>query len=625
MSENINEPKTKAYLNYIEGSRLKKYEFNLKDPMDIKRYNQALKLDEDKRNTYLLLLAKKKLNEIKELSNTETNSIIYHPQKLVDKRYDLTHNVYVQEEQKEELEEIRKNKNRLAKERMSATEDRKKEIDAEMEDLETKEKIIEKNLEEEFDEDYKIPSSKSTPKNQNSEVGRDIYKLLKKIDEKYGSKLTDIAKRLENAENTKVIVDEMKEEVKKLKIDLVENDKIIVAETLSVIEEKAKQNNLKKLFDAKIKSSPENIKKLARTKYSQLSNANKRLFVHALLENPTKEDDITAALEKTTKGDFSSLYTILYNTPFTKPMIPLFQRYWNQINKTQLIPEVIKYFSVENRYKILEGKWKNFIRNETDQKTLQTTTKNVTLNWKYVEKEKTLYIISGFAHKNFKTLKTQFTKINDAITAIKDEYIKAYGSDEFEFVIHHKAIYPKNSEEYSGVNGFKAWDEIVKENDFEIEIEKTKPNPGFVIGLSCNYAGTTAIFMNGVSLNAKGFTFIPTVLPITILGKKIDINNPITSLDDLPLRPATEIVEEVIEEESEEEAIPIEPKEEENPSQMEEADGLGSIKDGDELIKSELQTIKSLLFTIIYKMNKKDKDKYNKKNNKSGSIDWLFN
>ena len=150
--------------------------------------------------------------------------------------------------------------------------------------------------------------------------------------------------------------------------------------------------------------------------------------------------------------------------------------------------------------------------------------------------------------------------------------------------------------------------------------------------LSCNREGATAIFMNGVTLNTKGFTFTPTALPITILGRKIDINNPITSLDDLPLRPPTEIedeledesIEEIKEEEIEAEPLPKEL--ESNPSDMETADGLGSMKDSDELIKNELQTIKSLLFTIIYKMNKKDRDKYNKKNNnKSGSFDWLFN
>ena len=626
MSEDIKESKTKAYLNYIEGSKLKKYDFNLKDTMDIKRYNQALKLDDDKRNTYLLLLAKKKLNEFKESQNPENNRIAYHPKNLVDKRFDLTHNVYVQEDNKAELEEIRKNKTRLAKERMSATEERKKEIDAEMEDLETKEKIIEKNLEEEFEEDYKIPSSKATPKNQNSEVNNDIYKLLKEIDKKYGSKLTDIAKRLENAENTKAIVDEMKEEMKKFKDDLIENDKIVVAETLSAIEEKAKQNNLKKLFDAKIKGSPENIKKLARTKYSQLSDVNKRLFVNSLNEYPTKEDDITAALEKISKGDFSALYTVLYNNPLTKPMIPLFQRYWKQINTTQLVPEIIKYFSVPTRLEFLGEKWKSFLRAETEQKTLNTTTRNVTLKWGYVTKSKSFYIIDGFNDKNFQKLKTEFTKINKAITTIKDEYIKAYGGDDFAFEIQYQAIYPKDPTEYAAVNKHKAWKEIVDANDFEIKIDKTKTNPGFAVILSSNYAGATAIFMNGVTLNTKGLSFTPTALPITILGKKIDINNPITNLDDLPLRPPTVIEEEIIEEESEDEPKPIDKKEEENPSDMEKLDGLGSIKDGDELIKSELQTIKSLLFTIIYKMNKKDKDKYNKKNNnKSGSIDWLFN
>lgn len=634
MSEDIKESKTKAYLNYIEGSRLKKYEFNLKDPMDIKRYNQALKLDDDKRNTYLLLLAKKKLESAKDLTNnTDTNHTIYHPQKLVDKRFDLTHNIYVQEDNKAELEEIRKNKTRLAKERMSATEDRKKEIDGEIEDLETREKIIEKNLEEEFDEDYKIPSSKTTPKNQNSEVNKDIYKLLKEIDKKYGSKLTDIAKRLESAENTKVIVDEMKEEMKKFKNDLIENDKIIVAETLSVIEEKTKQNNLKKLLDAKIKSSPENIKKLARTKYSQLSDVNKRLFVTSLKENPTKEDDITAALEKTSKGDFSALYAVLYNNPFTQPMIPLFQRYWKQINTTQLIPEIIKYFSVPNRIEFLGKKWNSFIRGETDQKILTTTTKNVTPKWKYDSESKILYIIDGFNDKSFQKLKTEFTKINKVITTIKDEYIKSYGADNFEFEIQYQAIYPKDPNEYAAVNKYKAWKAIVDEYEFETKIDKTKTNPGFAVILSCNREGATAIFMNGVSLNNKGFTFTPTALPITILGKKIDINNPITSLDDLPLRPPTEIEEEeIIEDESieeiKEDEIEAKPllKEMENlPSDMENADGLGSMKDSDELIKSELQTIKSLLFTIIYKMNKKDKDKANKKNNtKSGNFNWLF-
>ena len=634
MSEDIKESKTKAYLNYIEGSRLKKYEFNLKDPMDIKRYNQALKLDDDKRNTYLLLLAKKKLESAKDLTNnTDTNHTIYHPQKLVDKRFDLTHNIYVQEDNKAELEEIRKNKTRLAKERMSATEDRKKEIDGEIEDLETREKIIEKNLEEEFDEDYKIPSSKTTPKNQNSEVNKDIYKLLKEIDKKYGSKLTDIAKRLESAENTKVIVDEMKEEMKKFKNDLIENDKIIVAETLSVIEEKTKQNNLKKLLDAKIKSSPENIKKLARTKYSQLSDVNKRLFVTSLKENPTKEDDITAALEKTSKGDFSALYAVLYNNPFTQPMIPLFQRYWKQINTTQLIPEIIKYFSVPNRIEFLGKKWNSFIRGETDQKILTTTTKNVTPKWKYDSESKILYIIDGFNDKSFQKLKTEFTKINKVITTIKDEYIKSYGADNFEFEIQYQAIYPKDPNEYAAVNKYKAWKAIVDEYEFETKIDKTKTNPGFAVILSCNREGATAIFMNGVSLNNKGFTFTPTALPITILGKKIDINNPITSLDDLPLRPPTEIEEEeIIEDESIEEikedeieAKPLSKEMENLPSDMENADGLGSMKDSDELIKSELQTIKSLLFTIIYKMNKKDKDKANKKNNtKSGNFNWLF-
>lgn len=622
--------KSKVYLNYIEGSKVKKYEFNLNDPMEIRQYNQALKLDDDKRNTYLLLLAKKKLNSSKELlDNTNSKHTILHPNKLVDKRYDLSHNVYVQEEEKKELEEIRKNKARLAKERMTATDERKKEIDEEVEDLEKRERIIEKNLEEEYEEDYKQPTLKSSSKNQNSDVNKDIYKLLKTIDKKYGSKLTEIAKRLENAENTKAIVDEMKEEMRKFKEHIVENDRFLVAETLSVIEEKAKINSIKKLLEEKIKGSDEKIKKLARDKYSQLSDVNKRIFVNSLSDNPRTEEDITTALEKTSKGNYSTLYTVLNNNPFTKPMIPLFQRYWTQINKTQLISDIIKYFSVPSKLEFLAKNWKSFMKAETESKILKTNSKNANLIWKYNIETKTLYIIGGFNDANFAKLKTEFNKINKQITTIRDEYIKAYGSDEFDFDIQYQAIYPKDPAEYNGVNKYKAWKTIVDDNDFDIQTDKTKTKPGFAVILSCNYDGAVSIFMNGVALTTKGFSFAPTILPITILGKKIDIDNPIASLDELPLGPAAEINEE---EEIDDVDMLIEEKEkkemkEEEEEEEDDEDGAEGISENDyQLIKSELQTIKSLLFTIIYKMNKKDKDKYNKKNNnKSGGYDWLFN
>lgn len=632
MSEDIKESKTKVYLNYIDGSRVKKYEFNLKDPMDIRKYNQALKLDDDKRNTYLMLLAKKKLESAKDLiNNTDTNHTIFHPNKLVDKRYDLSHNIYVQEDEKEELKELKKEKKRLAKERETATEERKTQIDNEIKELENREKIVEKNLEQEYDKDYETQTSykTSTTKSENS-IDSDIYKLLKEIDKKYGSKLAAISKRLKNTENTKIIVDEIKEEIKKMKDDFAEQDKILVAETVSKIEETAKQNNIKKIFDAKIKNSPENIKKMAKQKYTALSPANQRIFVNALNETPTKEEDITNALGKTTTASFSALHELLRKDPLGQYIIPLFQKYWNQIGSSKIMPLVLQYFGNAAKNEILRELWKKFIGNDSATNTLKTNISGVNLRWKYNSSEKILSIYDDFelSSASFKRLSIKFTTILDELKNIADEYNIAYGGDKFDFKFYGSVEYPKDPTAYKKYKDFETWNKLLEENKIEPKINKTSTNIKFDIGLRCNYTGAVSIFMNGVILSAKGFSFIPTVLPISILGQKIDTNNPISRLDELPIPKIEEdLDDEPIEEIKEEEieAKPLPKELEDNPSEMENADGLGSMKDNDELIKSELQTIKSLLFTIIYKMNKKDKDKANKKNNtKSGNFNWLF-
>ena len=348
-------------------------------------------------------------------------------------------------------------------------------------------------------------------------------------------------------------------------------------------------------------------------------------------ETPTKEEDITNALGKTTTASFSALHELLRKDPLGQYIIPLFQKYWNQIGSSKIMSLVLQYFGNAAKNEILRELWKKFISNDSATNTLKTNISGVNLRWKYNSSEKILSIYDNFelSSASFKRLSVKFTTILDELKNIVDEYNIAYGGDKFDFKFYGSVEYPKDPTAYKKYKDFETWNKLLEENKIEPKINKTSTNIKFDIGLRCNYTGAVSIFMNGVILNAKGFSFIPTVLPISILGQKIDTNNPISRLDELPIPKIEEdLDDESIEEIKEEEieAKPLPKELEDNPSEMENADGLGSMKDNDELIKSELQTIKSLLFTIIYKMNKKDKDKYNKKNNnnKSGNFNWLF-
>ena len=222
---------------------------------------------------------------------------------------------------------------------------------------------------------------------------------------------------------------------------------------------------------------------------------------------------------------------------------------------------------------------------------------------------------------------TKLNTILEIFESINTTYNKAYNNTvNFDFKIDGEVKYPKETSKYTGVKKFKDWDGLVKKHGLKVILSNTHATPNFVLNLRCSALGALAIFFNGMILNPKkGMSFSPILLPFKLFGINIDVDEPMSELD-APL---------VVEEAEEEEEIDIEdlePKKGEgNPSEMENLDGLGAMDDTQsiELIKSELQTIKSLLFTIIYKLNKKDKDKYNKKNNnKSGNIeksyDWLF-
>lgn len=637
MSENKQEsPKSKVYLNYIEGSRLRKYEFNLNNPNEIRQYNQALKLDEDKRNTYLLLLAKKKLNSPKDsLTNPENEHTIYHPNTLVDKRYDLSHHRYIQEEDKEELKKIKSEKTKLEKRREKATEEEKIEIDKKMDELDKREKVIEKNLEEEYDKDYETHSSPQTSTkttSPDSKTTKEIYKLLKNLDEKYGSKLVEIAEHFKNNTNTEDLINAMKTEMTTFKNEMAENEKVLIADTINAIAELNKAKTLTTLFNTKLKSSPAEIKKLAKKKYDQLSPANKRIFVDALMESPTKEDQIIEALEKTSSGNFAAVYELLSANLLTKDIAILFRRYWNQIGTSKLIPEIIKNFT-SSKTKELQPTWENFIDTKKGGKNIATDIPGINSKYQYLKEVSRMVIYDGFVGTTKEPFAKMTTKLNvilEAFNNIVNMYNKAYGEEvDFDFKLGGEVTYPKDTSSYQGIKKFKPWDELVKKHALEVKIDTSAKNMHFIIKLDCNYKGALAIFMNGITLNSKGLSFTPIISPIKIFGQKIDVDEPLTELEQkLIIKP---------EEKEEEEEIDIEDLEpvegEENPSEMENADGLGAIYENDtvsaELIKSELQTIKSLLFTIIYKMNKKDRDKYNKKNNnKSGNLeksyDWLF-
>lgn len=619
-------PKSKVYLNYIDGSKLKKYEFNLNDPNEIRQYNQALKLDEDKRNTYLVLLAKKKFK-----TNNDPNTINYHPQKLVDKRYDLSHHVYIQEEEKEELKKIKEEKKKLEKKREKATDEEKVEIDNEMKDLETREKIIEKNLEQEYDKDFNTTSSTSSSSKTSttaadSKTTKEILKILKDIDDKYGSKLTEIVEQFKNTDNTKELIASFKDEMESFKTLMIENEKKLVAETVSELVELKKAKSILTLLNQKLKSSPVNIKKLAKDKYEKLSTPNKRQFVEALTETPTKEDQIMEALLKTSTGNLAAVSELLSKNPLTKNLALLFKRYWNQIDKTYVPTEVINYFQ-SSQVKDLLAVWDNFKKTTDKGKPISTNTVGINLRYKW-DKESankmTIYEeFIGTTATPFNKMITKLNSILEVFESIINTYNKAYNSTiDFNFQLDGEVKYPKDTSNYAGVKKFNKWDDLVKNHNLKVTISNTHATPNFVLNLRCNDLGALAIFFNGIVLTPKkGPTFNPTILPFKIFGINIDVDEPLAEMD-MPL---------VKEEKEDSEEIDIDdlvPKEgEENESAMEELDGLGAMEDTQsmELIKSELQTIKSLLFTIIYKLNKKDKDKDNKKNNnKAGSYDWLF-
>lgn len=619
-------PTSKVYLNYIDGSKLKKYEFNLNDPNEIRQYNQALKLDEDKRNTYLMLLAKKKLNSHKETDR------VYHPQKLVDKRYDLSHNVYIQEEEKEELKKIKEEKTRLSKERLTATDERKRAIDNEMKDLETREKIIEKNLETEYDKDFDTPSSsksssKTSTTSTDSKTTKEILKILKAIDDKYGSKLATIAERLESATDPKVVIDAMKDEMKTLKNDVIEEEKGMMAMIIDKFEETQNVERITSLFNAKIKSATAELKSEARKIYKELSPPNKIRFVRALPDNITKKEQIDGALNKSVDGSLYEISTLLNKNPLTMHLIPLFERYWNQIKKTNVVTNVVKYFGSNKTEKLL-NLWKIFTDNNDKVEKFNSNKSGYEPFWEYEKGSKRLKIYINFSSDTVNPITKKLNNWYAFFDEIMKNWEEAFDdSDIFNFVISGVIEYPTSLKPKK--KSLSTMEQSAKEKNVTVKVNDSIKQAKLTLTLSCNDIGAICIFMNGVSIDTLGnIKFTPRLYPISIFGHKIDIKNPTPIAEKSPLDVPLDVdVEEKKEEESEEEVL--EPMEgEEYPSNMEEADGLGAMDDSQsvELIKSELQTIKSLLFTIIYKMNKKDRDKYNKKNNnKSGGYDWLFN
>ena len=629
MSENIKEVPTKAKLNFIKGRKLHEYVFDLTNPADIRKYNQALKLDDDKRNTYLLLLSREQLKD------RNPNSTYITQMKLIEEQPNQALSELKRSEKKSELENKKERLEYLSR-KVDLTDEEEEEfkrLPKEIEKLETDIREL-KEGDENTNDTTNIPNSKT------------LVSTFNKINKKLGNALT-------REDLTKILTSK---------------------EIIPALTEAVRRGNKLRNLDREGMTS---IERLIADYEDEMKKEEKTsaLFIHKSNIHLRDDNDWVACFNLFQLLSDEYKLKILQEMDFNTSNITVFKRsFFNIIANTQNFQIFISAIG-----KIKELAWyaEELRENYATYETYNLEIDKFIATGKLNASSKIQKILKPFFNEDIVVKMAATSKKSGTTPNIR---LKVIGEDDDWYcgLVSAGTIDDTTKEKF---------DTLIEKtstafDDFNLEAQTaSRSGVPLLVGGSRNtyyIQGTlkniTQIFImlcywdNGkLRFNKSINTDLIYDTPFTIqkLPPTMAAAPPIEKPIEIKEEPLEPLIEETkkemkeleapkemkeekkkkkkgkkekkeVKEMKEEKEIPedidlvIEEEKKEEEEETEEEDdkmmGKGISENDYQHIKTELQTIKSLLFTVIYKMNKKDRDKYNKKNNnKSGSFDWLFN
>ena len=644
MSEVNNDAQNKAKLSFIKGTKVHEYVFDLTNPADIRKYNQALKLDDDKRNTYLLLLSREQLKD------RNPNSTYIHQMKLIEEQPNPALSELKRSEKKSVLEKKKERLNYLTN-KVDLTEEEEEEF-----------KRLPKEIEKLEDEMHELKSESESSTSSSSKITntKTLLSTVNAINKSVGKKILT------------------KDDV----VKILSSNAIIPALTEAV----RRANKIHKIETRHLSKEEKII-----AEYGDHLKTDEKLTGMFLSKSKVQFRD---------KEDWITCFNLFKLLPNEFKYKVLQKMDWSSSNLTDFKEQFIEIISDVNSFKVFisalnkinELTW---FADELRENYELFNTKNEDIN-------KFISVKGVDAYKPIQDMLTRFFE-NDIVvkTAGKAKKreptpniklrVTESGGEWYCGLISKGAI----SKEYKAkFNTLIEKTKTAFDGDFDLDIEESKDsgvplisddikNTVFVRGTQQNI---TQIFIMLLHWGNGKIEFNTTikpeliyetpfdiqVLPASEIPKAIEV--PIVDVKEEPkleekVEETIEDIEMLIDDKSEESIEKKEMKEskdeysedevkemkkekkkkEKKPKKSKESSddldwddfeyeeensdkddepmmGKGISENDYQHIKTELQTIKSLLFTVIYKMNKKDRDKYNKKNNnKSGNFNWLFN
>ena len=641
MSEVNNDAQSKAKLSFIKGKKVHEYIFDLTNPADIRKYNQALKLDDDKRNTYLLLLSREQLKD------KNPNSTYIHQMKLIEEQPNPALSELKRSEKKSVLEKKKERLNYLTN-KVDLTEEEEEEFKRLPKEIEKLESDIQE-LKSESDISESSSSKITNPKT--------LLSTVNAINKSVGKKILT------------------KDDV----VKILSSNAIIPALTEAV----RRANKIHKIETRHLSKEEKII-----AEYGDHLKTDEKLTGMFLSKSKVQFRD---------KEDWITCFNLFQLLPNDFKYKVLQKMDWSSSNLTDFKEQFIEIISDVNSFKVFisalnkinELTW---FANELRENYEIFNTKNEDIN-------KFISVKGVNAYKPIQDILTRFlekdiivkypAKKSSGAPSIKLRVTES-GGEWYCGLISKGAI----SKEYkTKFNKLIEKTKTAFDGDFDLDVKKGKDsgvplisddikNTVFVHGTQQNI---TQIFIMLLHWDNGKIEFNTTIkpeliyetpfdrqiLPVSKIPKAVDV--PVVdvkeepkleekveeTIDDIEMLLEEKVEEpkiekkemkEIKEDDSEDEVKEMKEKkkkkekrpkkikessedvdfddfeyEEETEKEDEPMMGKGISENDYQHIKTELQTIKSLLFTVIYKMNKKDRDKYNKKNNKSGSFNWLFN
>ena len=609
MNQDINEVQTKAKLSFIKGKKLHEYTFDLTNPADIRKYNQALKLDDDKRNTYLLLLSREQLKD------RDPNATHITQMKLIEEQPNPALSELKRIEKKSELEKKKERLNYLTNKA-----DLTEEEEAEFKRLPNEIEKLESDIQELKTESDTSENSTTTSKLTNS---KSLVATFNKINKKMGNVLT----------------------TKDLKKILTSND-IIPALTEAVRRaQKISKLNIKKLneVDAMIYSYADQLKageKLTtmflRKSHEKFKRNNDWIACFNLFQyipddikvKILQQMDWTTTSIEVFKTKFMSLIADTKSFEiFMMALENIKELEWfgeaimNEYSSYDTQNEDINNFVIAHKENLIDTVKKELTKFLKKSITLAKKERKSSLVFKIFSQNEIWYC--GYASKE--EIPKEITENFETILG----KIKTVFDDESEYKIHTKARRTSPFITETFTNNVYVSGDIQMITKLFIMLHYFK-NGQLIFNQELNPDLIYNTPFNIEKLPPKIVEETPEITPKAsprkgMKGEIIEEAIEATKKDIAELKEEKEIKDvDLLVKDEEKKEVKEEKIEEEDEEEDEEEPALEGLSENDyQHIKTELQTIKSLLFTIIYKMNKKDRDKYNKKN-KSGSFDWLF-